>query len=250
MTSSRPIIHVQSLRKSFKVYLERPDSIKSVLVNLLRGSLGTRVQHKEVLRGLTFNVYPGDFLGIMGRNGSGKTTLLKLLCGIYTPTSGTIDVTERLAPMVALGAGFQPELSGYDNIYLNAAILGYGKQEIDKRVEQIIEFSGIGDDIYRPVKNYSSGMTVRLGFSIASFIDAPILVLDEVLAVGDEGFQRKSIRKMEEIFRDGRTVILVTHDPEAVKKYCTRSIVLEDGHIIFDGPSSQGAEVYKKLFLK
>lgn len=245
---SHNVIEVNNLKKDFKVYLERPETIKGALINLAKFKLGTKVSHKEVLKGISFNVKSGEFLGIMGRNGSGKTTLLKILSGIYRPSSGSVVVKEKLAPMVALGAGFQPELSGYDNIYLNASILGFGRQETKERVEEIIAFSEIGDDIYRPVKNYSSGMIVRLGFSVASLIDAPILLLDEILAVGDEGFQKKSMKKMEEIFQSGRTIILVTHDPNAVKKYCNRSIVIERGEILFDGDAPGGASAYHKLF--
>lgn len=242
------VIEVQNLRKSFKLYLERPDTIKNALINLVQLKLGTKATEKEVLRDVSFTVNSGDFLGIMGRNGSGKTTLLKILSQIYKPTSGTVLVKEKLAPMVALGAGFQPELSGYDNIFLNASILGFGHAQTKKRVQDIIEFSELGDDIYRPVKNYSSGMSIRLGFSIASFIEAPILLLDEILAVGDEGFQRKSLNKMEEIFKSGRTVILVTHDPISVRKYCNRTIVLEEGRILYDGEPNKGTEIYSSLF--
>jgi ABC-type polysaccharide/polyol phosphate transport system ATPase subunit len=243
-----PVIEVKNLTKSFKLYHDRPETIKNILIDFAKLKFSSKVSHKSVLKNVSFNVNPGDFLGIMGRNGSGKTTLLKILCSIYSPTSGTVQVNEKLAPMVALGAGFQPELSGYDNIYLNASILGFGHEETKLRVKEIIEFSELGEDVYRPVKNYSSGMSIRLGFSIASFINAPILLLDEILAVGDEGFQRKSIKKMEEIFKSGRTIVLVTHDTEAVKKYCNRSIVLEGGEIIFDGDPEKGSDIYSSLF--
>ncbi len=243
------VIEVNKLSKSFRIYHERPDSIKSVLVNLARGQITTKSVDKQVLKEISFNIRYGDFIGIMGRNGSGKTTLMKILSGIYSPTSGNVLVKEKLAPMVALGAGFQPELSGYDNIFLNASILGFGRQQIKEKLDEIIEFSGLGDDVYRPVKNYSSGMIVRLGFSVAAFVEAPILLLDEIFAVGDEGFQKKSMKKMEEIFKSGKTVILVTHDPQAVRKYCSRSIVIENGEIVHDGDVEGGATAYQKLFI-
>lgn len=246
---SRNIIEVKDLTKSFTVHHDRPDSIKSLLVNFAKGKILSKCSYKTVLDKISFDIQYGDFVGIMGRNGSGKTTLMKILSGIYVPSSGTLFVKEKLAPMVALGAGFQPELSGYDNVFLNASILGFGKKETQQRIEQIIDFSELGEDIYRPVKNYSSGMIVRLGFSVASLVDAPILLLDEIFAVGDEGFQKKSLKKMEEIFKSGRTVVLVTHDPAAVRKYCTRSIVLEAGHVIHDGSPGEGADIYHKLFV-
>jgi len=242
------VIEVKNLKKDFKVYLERPETIKNVLIDLAKFKVSSKVTYKEVLKGVSFDIQSGDFVGIMGRNGSGKTTLLKILSGIYKPSSGVVLVKEKLAPMVALGAGFQPELSGYDNIYLNASILGFGHQETKERVDEIIAFSEIGDDIFRPVKNYSSGMIVRLGFSVASLVDAPILLLDEILAVGDEGFQKKSMKKMEEIFKSGRTIVLVTHDPNSVRKYCNRSIVIERGEVLFDGDAEGGASAYSRLF--
>ena len=245
---SESVIEVENLHKSFCLYIDRPETIKNVLINALKFNFKSKKVNRDVLHNLNFKIKPGEFVGIMGRNGSGKTTLLKLLSGIYKPTTGTIKIKEKLAPMVALGAGFQPELSGYDNIFLNAAILGFSRDETQQKIEEIINFSEIGDNVYRPVKNYSSGMIVRLGFSILSLIESPILLLDEILAVGDEGFQKKSMKKMEDIFKSGRTIILVTHDPVVVRKYCNRCIVIEDGRIIFDGDAAMGSKVYSDLF--
>jgi ABC-type polysaccharide/polyol phosphate transport system ATPase subunit len=211
-------------------------------------TFGQKRTQISVLDGVSFDVYPGDFIGIMGRNGVGKSTLMRLISGIYEPTSGVIEVRGQVAPLISLGAGFSPELTGYENIFLNASILGFGRKRTLEALDSIIEFSEIAHNIHMPIKNYSSGMVVRLGFSIAAHLDAPILLLDEVLGVGDQGFAQKSMNKIFELHREGRTVVLVTHDPDTVARHCNRCVVLNAGKKIFDGPASEGAEVYRKLF--
>lgn len=245
---SEVIISVHNLGKKFQYRVDRPTSAKTLLVNLLRGKihLGNR-QELEVLNGISFEVKRGEFIGIMGANGVGKSTLLKLLCGIYKPTSGKVQILDQIAPLIELGAGFDGELSGYENIFLNASILGFGRLATLKAIDTIIEFSELGDKIYMPVKNYSSGMLVRLGFSIASHLNAPILLCDEVLAVGDAGFQLKCLNRVQQLHDEGRTIVLVTHSGEAVQNFCKRCIVIAHQHIEYDGPAKQGVEVYLNL---
>ncbi len=244
------VIEFNNVSKAFVHLRDRPKSMKSILVSACRGDLRSRFkgERKIVLQNVSFKIRRGETVGIMGRNGTGKSTLLRMLCGIYQPDSGQITVTERIAPLIALGAGFHPDLSGYENIYLSAAILGIPRSVTKTLIPEILQFAELGDEIYDPVKNYSSGMMMRLGFSVASHLDAPILVLDEVLSVGDEGFQKKCFKKIDELFRSGRTVILVTHDPKQVKRFCQRCLVFENGSLLFDGDPEAGTQVYSGLF--
>jgi ABC-type polysaccharide/polyol phosphate transport system ATPase subunit len=240
-------IKVSHLTKNFRFVTDRPDSLKTILVNLTRGKLSLgRKEEFNALNDISFEVNQGEFVGIMGRNGAGKSTLLKLICGIYTPTSGKIEVKAPIAPLIELGAGFHPDLSGYENIFLNAAILGFGKKRTEEAVPGILEFSELGNKIHMPTKNYSSGMLVRLGFSIATQLTAPILLIDEVLAVGDAGFQNKCLKKIHELHAAGRTIVLITHDHNAVRLNCDRCIVIERQGKIFDGPAAEGADLYMK----
>ena len=242
----RPVISVQHLSKEFNFWHERPETLKSVLVNALRGnfSFGEKTSFK-VLDDVSFDVFPGEFVGIMGKNGAGKSTLLKLISGIYTPSSGKVISHGIIAPLIELGAGFHPDLTGYENIFLNASILGFGKKATVSALEKIIEFSELGEHLNRPIRNYSSGMLVRLGFSVATHLEAPTLLVDEVLAVGDASFQRKCIQKIQELHAAGRTIILITHDASAVRSYCTRCIVIDQHKKVFDGPVDEGANIYE-----
>jgi len=248
-TSSQPAIAVKNVTKRFRYFADRPTSLKTVLVNFakFKFDLGKKTEFYS-LRNVSFDIYPGEFVGIMGRNGAGKSTLLKLISGIYHPTEGEIEARGQIAPLIELGAGFHPELSGYENIFLNAAILGAGRQAAKEAVPDVLEFSELGDKIYMPVKNYSSGMLVRLAFSIAVHFPAPILLVDEILAVGDAGFQAKCLKKIDDLHKEGRTIILITHAPDAVERHCTRCIVIEKQEKIFDGSAVEGVAVYKKLF--
>ncbi len=240
-----PSIEVKNLTKFFHYWSDRPTSIKSVLVDALRFRLKLG-QRKTfcALEDVSFDIHPGEFVGIMGRNGAGKSTILKLICGIYTPTSGSVHSRGTIAPLIELGAGFHADLSGYENIFLNASILGFGRKATQEALPQILEFADLGDMIYMPIKNYSSGMLVKLGFSVATHLPAPILLVDEVLAVGDAGFQEKCLRKIESLHREGRTIVLITHNPSDVLKHCSRCIVIADHKKIFDGPAARGAEIY------
>ena len=244
-----PIIRVQQVTKKFRSWDDRPDSLKSVLINLTHGKLNLG-NHQEFtcLSDVSFDIYPGEFVGIMGKNGAGKSTLMKLISGIYHPTSGSIDVRATIAPMIELGAGFNGELSGYENIFLNAAILGFGRQAALEALPQVLEFAELGDKIHLPVKNYSSGMLVRLGFALATHLAAPILLIDEILAVGDAGFQKKCLKKIDELHQQGRTIILITHDPNAVKTHCDRCIVISNQKKVHDGDVDTGVEIYNQLF--
>ena len=244
-----PIISVKHVSKRFKSWDERPDSLKTMLVNLSKGKLKLG-QHSEFtcLSDVSFDINPGEFVGIMGKNGAGKSTLMKLISGIYHPSSGDIEVRAPIAPLIELGAGFNGDLSGYENIFLNAAILGFGRKATLEALPMILEFAELGQMIHMPVKNYSSGMLVRLGFSIATHLSAPILLIDEILAVGDAGFQNKCLKRIYDLHDEGRTIVLITHDPKAVKTHCDRCIVISNHQKIFDGDAESGAIIYQDMF--
>lgn len=241
-------IRVSNLTKKFRHWENPPNSVKTLLVDALKGNLKLGARHEfTVLEDVSFEIQSGEFIGIMGKNGAGKSTLLKLICGIYAPTSGKVEVSSNIAPLIELGAGFHLDLSGYENIFLNAAILGFGRRATVDAIPKILEFSELGDQIHMPVKNYSSGMSVRLAFSIATHLAAPILLVDEVLAVGDMGFQRKCLAKIHQLHDEGRTIILITHDTHAVKENCDRCIVIADKKKSYDGEVEGGVEYYRGI---
>ncbi len=242
---SQTVIQVSELTKRFRYWDDRPTSIKTVLVDLLRGNIrfGDRKEF-TVLDSVSFDIKKGDFVGIMGRNGAGKSTLLKLICGIYSPTSGNVEVRGTIAPLIELGAGFHPDLSGYENIFLNAAILGFGRKVTFDALEEIVEFSELREKIHMPIKNYSSGMLVRLGFSVAAHLSAPIILVDEVLAVGDAGFQAKCLKRIHNLHDEGRTIVLITHSAEVVREHCNRCIVIDGQKKAYDGPVAEGVDIY------
>jgi lipopolysaccharide transport system ATP-binding protein len=196
------------------------------------------------LQGVSLKVKPGEVVGVIGKNGAGKSTLLKVLSQITYPTSGHIELRGRVSSLLEVGTGFHPELTGRENIYLNGTILGMTKQEIDTKFEEIVDFSGVRKFIDTPVKRYSSGMRVRLAFSVAAHLEPEILLIDEVLSVGDAAFQRKSLGKMEEVSQQGRTVLFVSHNMGAVRSLCSRAILLDDGKVVEDGPPDQVIETY------
>jgi ABC-type polysaccharide/polyol phosphate transport system ATPase subunit len=242
-----PVISLKDVSKSFTLWSDRTDSIKTLLINLLKFKKSkTTKKNIDVLQNVSFDIYPGEFVGIMGHNGAGKSTILKIISGIYVPTQGKVDILGKIAPLLELGAGFTDELSGYDNIFLNAAMLGFGKKRTMDLVDSIIEFSELGDRIHTPVRNYSSGMTVRLAFSIAVHLDAQILLFDEVLAVGDVSFQEKCISKIMQLHGLGKTIILITHSPEIVEKFCDRCIVISNKRKIYDGNPVDGVAIYRE----
>ena len=239
------VITVSHLSKTFKLPTERSFGLKQVIFNRLRGIKGYTEQ--QVLNDVSFKVYDGEFLGIVGRNGSGKSTLLKLLSKIYTPTKGKIEIDGSLVPFIELGVGFNPELTGRENVYLNGAMLGFSNQEMDAMYDDIVNFAELPEFMDQKLKNYSSGMQVRLAFSIAIRARGDILILDEVLAVGDAAFQKKCNDYFASL-HGKQTVILVTHSMENVMAYCDRAILIEKGKIIEEGESAKVTEAYLKLF--
>jgi ABC-2 type transport system ATP-binding protein len=238
MTNSA--ISVSSLSKNFRLYHERNRYIKAALLR------GRRAKYEEfwALKDVSFEVAHGATLGIIGSNGSGKTTMLKCLTGIYTPEKGAIKVDGKLAALLELGAGFHPELTGAENIFLNGSILGMSKRDVQNKFASIVEFAGLEKFIDTPVKNFSSGMVVRLGFSIASHVEPEILLIDEILSVGDQDFQRKSSEKIEEFRREGRTIVVVSHSLGLVQQLCKEVIWLDKGQIRQSGPAAEVIAAY------
>lgn len=241
---SKAIVEISKLTKSFKIPLEASSGVKQQLINILKGRKGYRVF--TPLKDISFTINEGDFFGIVGRNGSGKSTLLKTIAGIYTPNSGNVKVHGSLVPFIELGVGFNPELTGRENIFLNGALLGFSHEEMESMYSAIVEFAELEDFMEERLKNYSSGMQVRLAFSIAIRAHADILLLDEVLAVGDEAFQKKCYSYFDKLKREKRTVILVTHDMAAVERFCTKAVFIEDGHVKMIGKPYRIAAAYSR----
>ena len=238
-------VKVSHVSKSFKLPHESQNSLKGKLINF--NKRGYEVQH--VLDGINFEIKKGEFFGIVGRNGSGKSTLLKLLAGIYSPNSGNIQINGKLTPFIELGVGFNPELSGRDNVYLNGALLGFSRNEVESMYADIVKFAELSRFMDQKLKNYSSGMQVRLAFSIAIRANTDILVLDEVLAVGDAAFQQKCFDYFMNLKKNQKTVVLVTHDMSAVRQYCDRAVMIEKGKIVHSGKPNEVAHEYQKLFI-
>ncbi len=240
------IIKAESVKKTFKLPGEKQTSIKGLVINFWHHKKGYEMQ--EALNNISFEVKKGDFFGIVGRNGSGKSTLLKLIAGIYSPTEGNISINGSLTPFIELGVGFSPELTGRENVYLNGALLGFNRKEMKAMYNEIVEFAELEKFMDQKLKNYSSGMQVRLAFSIAIRAKSDILLIDEVLAVGDERFQQKCLNIFGSIKKDkNRTVIFVSHDMQSVQKFCNRAMVIHDSKIKFIGDPNRAAIEYKKL---
>jgi len=235
-----PAITVNSVSKSFRLYHERNRYIKAALLR------GRRARYEEfwALQDVSFEVEHGSTLGIIGSNGSGKSTMLKCLTGIYHPEKGSISIDGSVAALLELGAGFHTELSGRENVFLNGAILGMSKKDIERQFDSIVEFAGVERFIDIPVKDYSSGMTVRLGFSIAAHVEPEILLIDEILSVGDQAFQRKSSEKIEQFRREGRTIVVVSHGLGSVQQLCQEVIWLEKGVLKQRGPAAEVIAAY------
>jgi ABC-2 type transport system ATP-binding protein len=242
-----PAITATGISMSFRLPHNRQSSIKGAFLNMV--SFGDHsYETQKVLKDVSFEIKKGEFFGIVGRNGSGKSTLLKLLAGIYTPTKGTITVNGSLTPFIELGVGFNPELTGRENVYLNGALLGFSNKEVDAMYDDIVSFAELERFMDQKLKNYSSGMQVRLSFSIAIRAEGDLLILDEVLAVGDEAFQKKCYNYFNNLKKDQRTVVLVTHDMGAVERYCTRAMMIEKGEIVVEGSSTEVAAAYRRMF--
>lgn len=238
------VIDVKNVTKIYNLYDRPGDRLKEALFS-------KKMRHKEfkALDDVSFNVNKGEILGIIGKNGSGKSTILKIITSVLTPSSGSVRVDGKIAALLELGAGFNMEYTGIENIYLNGQMIGFSKEEMDAKLQDIIDFADIGDHIYQPVKTYSSGMFARLAFSVAISVDPDILIVDEALSVGDVFFQNKCYRRFEE-FRDrGKTILFVTHDMGSVIRYCNRCILLNQGRKIAEGKPREMVDLYKKIMV-
>jgi len=247
--SSSPLIHVQGVSKCYSVFAKPRDRLKQMIFPRLRKLLPGGKERKFyeefwALRDVSLEVHRGEMVGIIGRNGSGKSTLLQIICGTMEASTGTVQTQGRIAALLELGAGFNPEFTGRENVYMNASILGLSEAEIAERFDSIVEFSEIGEFIDRPVKTYSSGMFMRLAFSVAVSIEPEVVVVDEALSVGDVGFSMKCMQRIEEMLTNGVTFLLVTHDLNMVRTMCSRALFLRDGREIFDGDAATAVEMY------
>ncbi len=240
--SEQTVIRVDQVSKLFKLYLDKGVYLKEKILFRNR----RRYEERKVLQGISFNVKRGEALGIIGENGCGKSTMLKLLSRIMYPDQGSITIDGRVSALIELGAGFHPDMSGRENIYTNAAIFGLNKAEIDKRLQTIIDFSELGEYIENPVRTYSSGMYMRLAFSVAINVDADILLIDEILAVGDANFQAKCFQKLREIKAKGTTIVIVSHDLGTIQTFCDNAIWISEGHIAASGDSKDVVESYRQ----
>jgi len=242
------VVKADNVSKTFHLPKEHSQELRRHIINVLKGEKG--YTDLSVLRDISFEVHKGDFFGIVGRNGSGKSTLLKILAGIYQPTGGQVETVGRVVPFIELGVGFNPELSGRENVYLNGAMLGFSNAEIGKMYGDIVAFAELEGFMDQKLKNYSSGMQVRLAFAIAIKAEGDILILDEVLAVGDEAFQRKCNDYFERVKQDAnKTIILVTHGMDAVRQFCNRAILIENGEIALAGGPDEVASAYSRQFI-
>jgi ABC-type polysaccharide/polyol phosphate transport system ATPase subunit len=235
-------IIVDGVSKSFRISTEPASSVKERLIRLRRGSY----EEFEALHAIDVTVEQGETVGILGHNGSGKSTLLKCIAGILTPTTGEVRVRGRLASLLELGAGFHPDLTGRENVYINAAFYGMGRKEIDRVLDDIVDFAELTQFIDEPVKHYSSGMYVRLGFAVAVNLDPDVLLVDEVLAVGDEAFQVKCLSRIKQFQTEGRTIVFVTHAAETARQVCDRALVLDHGRLVLDGEPGKAIRVFRE----
>lgn len=240
--NSSAVIIVKDLSKYFNVYYDKANTLKERILFLNRNNH----DRKEVFNNINLTINKGETVALIGVNGSGKSTLLKLMTKIIYPNKGTITVKEKVVSLLELGAGFHMDFTGRENIYFNASIFGLTKKEIDRKLDKIIEFSELGADIDNPIRTYSSGMYMRLAFSVAINVDADILLIDEILAVGDQHFQTKCMNKMLELKKQGKTMVFVSHSAEAVKFLCERTIWLKQGKIEMDGETQKVMEKYER----
>ena len=238
-------INVEHISKVYKLYRGKADRLKDAL------HIGGAKNYQEyhALSDVSFEVKRGETVGLIGTNGAGKSTLLKTITGVLTPSAGQIEVNGKISALLELGAGFNMEYTGLENIYFNGTLLGYTKEQMEERVPKIVEFAGIGDYIHQPVKTYSSGMFARLAFAMAINVEPDILIVDEALSVGDIYFQSKCFKKMDEIKRNGTTILLVTHDMSSVVKYCDKVVVLNHGRVVKEGNPKEMVDIYKKILV-
>ena len=236
-------IKVDHVYKSFNIYYDRANTLKERMLFFARNK---RKEKREVLKDINLDIKKGETVALIGVNGSGKSTLLKLMTQIIFPNKGTIETRGKLTSLLELGAGFHPDFAGRENIYFNSSIFGLTRKEIDERLDQIIEFSELQDFIDNPVRTYSSGMYMRLAFSVAINVDADILLIDEILSVGDQHFQEKCFNKMRELKKEGKTMVFVTHSMDSVKNLCDRAVWLSDGVVRLDGNTDEVVDAYLK----
>lgn len=238
------VIEIKNISKIYNLYNKPSDRLKEAL-------LSRKSRHTEfaALNDVSFNVNKGEILGIIGKNGSGKSTILKIITSVLTPTSGECIVKGKIAALLELGAGFNMEYTGIENIYLNGQMIGFSKDEMDKKLQDIIDFADIGEHIYQPVKTYSSGMFARLAFSVAISVDPDILIVDEALSVGDVFFQNKCYRRFEEFRERGKTILFVTHDMGSVIRYCNRCVLLNAGKKVAEGKPQEMVDLYKRIMV-
>jgi ABC-2 type transport system ATP-binding protein len=246
---SKYVVEVHDVKKSFFLPHHKNNSLKTAITQIFKPKKKGG-ETFNALNGVSFKVEKGDFFGILGRNGSGKSTLLKIISEIYQPTSGYVKHDGKIVSFIELGVGFKPELSGRENVFLNGALLGFSKEEVAAMYDDIVAFAELEEFMDQKLKNYSSGMKVRLAFSVAIRAKADILILDEVLAVGDAAFQRKCTSYFETLKEDGKTVILVTHSMGNVRQFCNKAVVVESGKVIYEGDANGAADEYMKLFSK
>lgn len=246
-TNDNTVIRVENVSKTFRLPHEKNTSIKGAFINFYRRK--KTYEEQRALQNVSLKIKQGEFYGIIGRNGGGKSTLLKMLAGIYTPTKGAVDVKGVLTPFIELGVGFNPELTGRENVYLNGALLGFNHKEMEAMYDEIVEFAELERFMDQKLKNYSSGMQVRLAFSIAIRAKSDILLIDEVLAVGDENFQKKCISVFEELKREGRTIVFVSHSMGYVKDFCDKVAVIHEGKLVFEGDTAKAIDTYNNLNL-
>lgn len=244
------MINIENVSMKFNLGIEKEFSIKQAFVNFFSGKKKKKKEEFWALRDVSFNIGKGEVVGLIGSNGAGKSTLLKVVSGVMKPTSGKVVVKGVISPMIELGAGFDGNLTARENIYLNGAILGYSKEFLNSKFDEIVEFSELKDFLEVPVKNFSSGMTAKLAFSIATIVNPEILIVDEILSVGDIKFQEKSKNKMMEMIKGGTTVLYVSHSLESIKDLCTKVVWLEHGKVIKIGDTNKVCDDYYKEQMK
>lgn len=236
------IIEVNDVSMQFTLNKDKITSLKEFAVKLVKGKL--EFEKFQALKNISFDVYKGEVVGLIGHNGAGKSTLLKIISGIMKPTTGSVSVNGNIVPMLELGSGFDMDMTGRENIYLNGTIMGYSKKYLDTKFDEIVEFSGLEEFLDVPLRNYSSGMIARLAFSIATLVNPEILIVDEILSVGDFEFQRKSFNKMNELLTGGATVLLVNHNVDVIKKMCNRVVWMEHGEVKMIGTPEDVCDKY------
>ncbi|MBR1822099.1 MAG: ABC transporter ATP-binding protein [Clostridia bacterium] len=236
------VIDVKNASMHFIMEQERTNTLKEYVVKLVRRKL--RFSSFTALSDVSFSVGQGESVALIGKNGSGKSTMLKIIAGVMDASEGSVTVNGSIAPLIELGAGFDPDLTGRENVFLNGALLGHRRRYMQENFDSIVEYAELEQFIDVPVRSYSSGMIARLGFSIATHVQADILVVDEVLAVGDYNFQQKCYKRMDRMLKQGRTLLFVSHDTDQVKKLCQRAIWLDHGHVMADGPAGQVCDAY------